>query len=340
MSATVTAALRAPLAFRPAYQVLVWGGRRMSAFRTDLPEGPVGESWDLADHQRGMSVVAEGPLAGRSLGQLTQEHGPALVGDGFAGGVFPLMVKLIDAADRLSVQVHPDDALAAAMGLGALGKTECWFMLADGGELYQGTRPGVDRAAFEQALADGRVDQTLNRFDVRSGDFFFLEARTVHALGAGCLLYEIQQTCDVTFRVYDWGRMGLDGKPRPMHVEESLATIDFGRTGFGPLRPQMGPHPAGGLVRVLADGTYFRVEERLLAAGQSTSGGDGEPGSRTASIVVALDGNVELTTEGGGAEVSAMQTRLVPAAAGVWTARASGPRGARLLVSRPRLAGR
>jgi mannose-6-phosphate isomerase len=327
-------ALAAPLAFRPVYQVLVWGGRRMAAWREGLPEGPVGESWDLSDHERGMSVVADGPLAGRSLRSLVDEHGPALVGDGFAGGPFPLMVKLIDAADRLSVQVHPDDALATEMGLGRNGKTECWFMLADGGELYQGTRAGVDRAAFERALAAGRVDETLNRFSVRAGDFFFLDARTVHALGAGCLLYEIQQTCDVTFRVYDWGRMGLDGKPRPMHVAESLRTIDFARSGFGARRPAQTPHPDGGRARLLADCPYFVVEERTLDPGERTRGG-GSP-QASATIVIGLDGAGELATQGGATGVAAMQTRLVPAVAGRWELRA-GASGARVLVSRPKL---
>src|SRR5207248_1624450 len=122
------------------------------------------------------------------------------------------------------------------LGVGDNGKTECWFLLDGGGELYQGTKPGVDRAGFEAALEQNRIAQTLNRFDVNAGDFFFLDARTVHALGAGCLLYEIQQTSDVTFRVYDWGRLGLDGQPRPLHVAQSLDTIDFSRTGFGPRR--------------------------------------------------------------------------------------------------------
>lgn len=326
--------LAAPLAFRPVYQVLVWGGRRMASWRPELPEGPVGESWDLADHDRGMSVVAEGPAAGRTLRSLVDEHGAALVGDGFAGGTFPLMVKLIDASDRLSVQVHPDDALASAMGLGPNGKTECWFMVADGGELYQGTRPGVDREAFERALAEGRVDETLNRFAVRARDFFFLDARTVHALGAGCLLYEVQQTCDVTFRVYDWGRMGLDGKPRPMHVAESLRTIDFARAGFGALRAEERTHPDGGRVRALADCPYFAVEERSVAAGETTHGGGTSP--RAATIVIGLEGSGELATDGGSSAVAAMQTRLVPAAAGRWTLRA-GAAGVRVLIARPKL---
>ncbi|MCG5052559.1 MAG: class I mannose-6-phosphate isomerase [Myxococcales bacterium] len=315
----LVAALRAPLVFSPRYQVLVWGGRRMEAYRTDLPEGPVGESWDLADQERGMSVVSQGPLAGETLRELTLRFGRALVGDGFAGGPFPLLVKLIDAADRLSVQVHPDDALAQSLGLGQNGKTECWLMVGEGGELFQGTQPGVDRAAFEAALGEGRVEETLNRFETRAGDFFFLEARTVHALGRGCLLYEVQQTSDITFRVWDWGRVGLDGQPRPLHVAESLATIDFARTGFGPVRPACEAHPAGGLVRSLASCAYFAVEERLLErSGQVTASTPTR--ARVCTIVTCLGGRGQLVTEGGTLALGPMQTALVPALAGGWQA--------------------
>ena len=158
--------------------------------------------------------------------------------------------------------MHPDDAIARRLGLADRGKTECWRLLADGGSVYQGTRPGIDRPAFERALGDGTVAATLNRYEARAGDFFFLEARTVHALGKGCLLYEIQQTSNLTFRVHDWGRVGLDGKPRPLHVAESLETIDFPRAGFGPRQPPWADHPQGGSVRLLSDNRFFRLEER------------------------------------------------------------------------------
>lgn len=318
--------LDAPLSFVPVYQTVVWGGRRMAQWRGDLPAGPIGESWDLADHPRGMSVVADGPLAGRSLRELTAESGAALVGDGFAGGDFPLLVKLIDANDRLSVQVHPDDRLARELGVGPRGKTECWLMLADGGELFVGTRPGVTRASFEAALAAGRVAEQLGRFTARAGDFHLLPARTVHALGAGCLIYEVQQTCDVTFRVDDWGRLGLDGKPRPLHVAESLTTIDFAARG-GPVATSVAAHPAGGTVRRLADCRHFTVEERRAVA--TAGGGDGR-----CSIVVCLAGRGRLSTAGGAVALEPMRTRLVPAQAGRWTAQAEGDE-LQLLVAQP-----
>ena len=310
--------LRAPLTFRPAYQTLVWGGRRLQQWRQDLPPGPIGESWDLADHERGMSVVAQGPLAGRTLRQLVAEHGPVLVGAGFRGGVFPLMVKMIDAADHLSVQVHPDDVTAAILGAGNRGKTECWVILSDGGVLFQGTRAGVSREAFERALADHTLAATLNRFEGKAGDVFFIEARTVHALGEGCLLYEIQQTSDTTFRVYDWDRMGLDGKPRPLHVAESLATIDFSRTGFGPLRPAWHIDQTGGVVsRSLVTCPHFAVEQFRVSAGATLR----RPSRDACAVVTCIDGRGVLVTEGGTLPLVPMRTALLPAACGAWQAR-------------------
>jgi mannose-6-phosphate isomerase len=318
--------LALPLAFTPVYHVLVWGGRRMARWRDDLPDGPVGESWDLTDHKRGDSVVAEGPLAGRKLGELTRLHGRDLVGAAWDGGEFPLLVKVIDANDRLSVQVHPDDDLAKSLGVGTRGKTECWLVLEDGGELFVGLKPGVTRQDFEAALAAGRVADCLNRQAVRDGDFAFLPARTVHALGAGTLICEVQQTCDLTFRVDDWGRVGLDGKPRPMHVAQSLATIDFaGTAGGGISNPPFAPHRAGGTWRELASCRYFTVEERLATR---TSGG----GHGGFSIVTCLRGSGTLSTAAGSIRIRPMQTCLVPAVAGPWQADGDGE--LRLLVAR------
>ncbi len=319
--------LALPLSFRPVYHTIVWGGRRMAAWRPDLPAGPIGESWDLSDHPRGMSVVADGALTGKTLRELTAEHGRALVGDTHDGGDFPLLVKLIDANDRLSVQVHPDDALAQELGVGQRGKTECWLLLNDGGELYVGTTPGCTRERFAAALAAGRVASELNRIaDAHDGDFYFLPARTVHALGKGCLLYEVQQTCDVTFRVDDWGRVGLDGKPRPLHVRESLATIDYSAHG-GSTDITAVPHPAGGSVRHLARCPYFTVEERRAA---STSGG----GNGRCTIVVCLSGHGRLSTAAGAIAIEPMRTYLVPAAAGAWNALSSDGE-LRLLITQP-----
>jgi mannose-6-phosphate isomerase len=326
MSQIDPAQLSLPLVFAPVYHSLVWGGRRMAAWRHDLPAGPIGESWDLADHDRGMSIVAEGPLKGRSLRELTRACPHELVGARFAGGDFPLLIKLIDANDRLSVQVHPDDELAVRLGVAPRGKTECWLVVADGGELFVGLKPGITREAFERALAAGTVADCLERQVVGDGDFAFLAARTVHALGQGTLIYEVQQTCDTTFRVFDWGRVGLDGKPRQLHVRESLETIDFSARGAGVSDPPFAPHPAGGTWRALAACPYFAVEERKAV--QTRGGGNG-----ACAIVVCLKGGGILGTSAGGVRLQPMRTYLVPACAGAWSATGDGE--LRLLVAQP-----
>jgi mannose-6-phosphate isomerase len=327
---TIPDGLRAPLRFVPVYQSTVWGGRRMEAWRDDLPEGPIGESWDISDQARGVSTVAEGPLAGALLTELCREFPEALVGAGHpADGGFPLLIKLLDANDRLSVQVHPDDALARSFGVGARGKTECWYMIGDGGELFQGTAPGVDAAAFKQAIADNTVEACINRFETRDGDFFFMPARCVHALGCGCLLFEVQQSCDCTFRVSDWGRLGLDGKPRQLHVEESLQTIDFTAADHGPLAAPARPHAAGGSERQLADCAYFDVRERI-------AGRIAEPAAATCTVVCCISGRGSLACAGGVIKLQPMQSYLVPAAAGAWEARADSG-DLRLLLTHPHI---
>lgn len=324
----MTDPLALPLSFVPVYQSLVWGGRRMATWRDDLPDGPIGESWDLSQQPRGLSLIAEGACRGTSLADLMQRRAIDLLGTCPADGEFPLLVKLIDARDRLSVQVHPDDDLAVEFGVGRMGKTECWYVVGDGGELFQGLRPGIDRRRFEEALALGRLEDCLQRFAPADGDFFFMPARTVHALGAGCLIWEVQQSCDCTFRVHDWGRVGLDGKPRLLHLDQSLATIDFRSGSGGPVEDRFFPHPSGGTVRHLAACEYFSVEERR--AGHTEGGGDGR-----CSIVIVISGHGQLATAAGSIPLRPMRCHLVPAMAGAWSATAAPGDGLRLLVAHP-----
>jgi mannose-6-phosphate isomerase len=239
------------------------------------------------------------------------------------------MVKLIDAHDRLSIQVHPDDRLAKELNVGERGKTECWYLLGDGGELFVGTKPGITREVFSAQRANGTLAETLNRFVTKTGDFFFIPARTVHALGAGCLIYEIQQTCDVTFRVDDWGRVGLDGKPRPLHIDESLKTIDFSAAGspVGSSTATAQPHPGGGTIRQLVRCSYFQVDERCAPRVHHRSD--------SCSIITCISGNGTLSTAAGHVELTPMSTVLVPAAAGEWNAIGEQHQDLRLLVTTP-----
>ena len=190
------------------------------------PEVPIGESWEITDRPGDESVIANGPLAGRTLRWLMEEHGAELLGESqpAAGGRFPLLCKILDARDRLSLQVHPPQA-------SSLGepKTEMWYIAAaePGAELYVGLKRGVTRPQFEEAIRTGAVEACFHRMAVRAGDTMFLPSGRVHAIGAGLVIFEIQQNSDTTFRVFDWNRTGLDGKPRDLHVEESLQSIDF-----------------------------------------------------------------------------------------------------------------
>ena len=299
--------LQTPLVFAPIYKTVVWGGRRLARWRDDLPDGPIGESWDVSDQDGYLSVVSMGPLAGQALRALVQAHPEAVVGPGHAGD-FPLLVKVIDAARPLSVQVHPDDALARSLGVGPRGKTECWYFLEDGGGLYLGTPPGTTRQAFEAALAAGSVAQHLQRFEAGRGDFFFLPARTVHALDAGSLLIEIQQSCDVTFRVDDWGRVGLDGRPRPLHVRESLDTIDFARPTTGAVRSEPRDHPDGGQARTLAECAFFRVVERWSPGPIADRGSERTGRAPRCAVVTCIDGPAHVATGHGHVTLAPLHT--------------------------------
>lgn len=242
------------LQFAPLYQPRVWGGRRLHTVlgRQLSDQGPIGESWELVDRAEQQSVVASGPHAGTTLHELWTRHRRDVFGAQAATSTaprFPLLIKILDCADDLSIQVHPPATVAPT--LGGEPKTEMWYVAnADpGSHIYAGLRAGVTRDAFERALADGSVASVVHRLEAREGDSLFVPSGRLHALGAGLLIYEIQQSSDTTYRVFDWNRLGLDGRPRDLHVAQSLASIDF---------DDVEPRLASG-EGVLAASSYFRV---------------------------------------------------------------------------------
>ncbi len=253
--------LTEPITFEPLFMERVWGGRRLEMlFGKKLPPGVrIGESWELVDREEAQSVVHCGPLRGRTLHELWTEHREALFGNRHAalGPRFPLLVKLLDAEERLSVQVHPPAAIAST--LDGEPKTEMWFIAwaQSQADLYAGLRPGVSRAAFASALAEGSVASLLHRLPARTGDCLFIPSGRVHAIGAGNVIVEVQQNSDTTYRVFDWNRTGLDGKPRALHIENSMRSIDFEDTA-----PEF--QPAGG--EPLVECAFFRVEHWSLDA--------------------------------------------------------------------------
>jgi mannose-6-phosphate isomerase len=232
-----------PLRFEPIYQYRLWGGRRLANLLTaPLPgDGPIGEAWVLSDRDDHPSRVANGLLKGRTIGQLMAQHPVEML-----GGLnqrfhrFPLLLKFLDAHEMLSVQVHPSDAHRDLLPKGESGKTEAWVVLEAGkaSRIYAGLRPGVTEAGLRQAIANGGPADQLAYITPQPGDAIFIPAGTVHTLGGGVVVFEVQQNSDVTFRLYDWGHIdALTGQSRPLQVQQALACIDFAAHAAGPAVP-------------------------------------------------------------------------------------------------------
>ena len=230
------------LRFQPLFRRYLWGGRRLATmFGKPIGAGDdYAESWEIVDHGADQSVVATGPLAGKTLGELVRNHGESLLGKHAGCERFPLLLKLLDCQRTLSVQVHPNDLQAALLDPPDLGKTEAWVVLAaePGSKIYAGLKAGVDRRALADAVAAGRCEECLHVVEPCVGDCIFIPAGTVHALGAGLVIAEIQQASDTTFRLFDWNRVDAAGQPRALHVAQSLAVTDFQRGPVEPQRPQ------------------------------------------------------------------------------------------------------
>ncbi len=273
-----------PLSFRPLFMERVWGGGLLAKMPgKGAPAGtPIGESWELVDREDAQSVVARGPHAGTTLHELWTKFRAEVFGANVPDSPrFPLLAKILDAQDTLSVQVHPPARMAAE--LRGDPKTEMWYLLdaTKDAALYAGFRRGTTRADFERALGDGHAAELLHRMPVRAGDAMFIPSGRCHAIGAGCLIVEIQQNSDTTYRVFDWNRTGLDGKPRALHIAESLASIDF--TDHEPALAQ----PTG---ETVVSCPLFHVARWPLAAPRTDTNGDGV-------IFTVLGGAVECRGE-------------------------------------------
>ncbi|MBT8037234.1 MAG: class I mannose-6-phosphate isomerase [Verrucomicrobiae bacterium] len=261
----------------------VWGGRELEhIYRRSLPKAdtPFGESWEMTDRPGEQSIVNHGPLTGSSLGDLWQHHREDIFGSGFENEPrFPLLIKILDARDDLSIQVHPPTALAPE--LGGEPKTEMWY-IADttpDAKLYVGLKQGVSKDDFQHAINNGTVEQVVHAITPHAGDSIFIPSGRLHAIGAGLLIYEIQQNSDTTYRVFDWNRMGLDGQPRQLHVEESMRCIDF-----EDVTPSM-DHPDG---HTLATCPFFKVDQLDLKAGARID----NPDPQRFSIVTVVSGEI------------------------------------------------
>lgn len=319
-----------PLRFERIYLEKVWGGRALErpadagGLGLALPPNvAIGETWELVDRADVNSVVTDGPLQGARLEELMADHRDALLGDAApsASGRFPLLVKYIDANEHLSVQVHPSTATLARLagGRGFEAKTEAWVILGceERGRIFHGFAPDAQRAAFEADLRRGvALEPHLRAFTPAAGDCFFVPGGTVHAIGGGVTLIEVQENSDTTFRVNDWGRMGLDGQPRELHVDAALAVLDFDAS----------PAPiTGQRDGDLVDCAHFALRAVDLTATRALTT------HNIPRIVACVQGTATLRTRGGDQPMALGDVWLLPAALGDFAVAPSSP-SARLIL--------
>jgi mannose-6-phosphate isomerase len=299
---------RAPLVLAPKLASAIWGGNALVT-RYGKPGDPaatLGESWECWDD----NAVANGALAGETLAQARAELGATLMGPLDAGARFPVLTKIIDARAALSVQVHPDDAYAQRVEHQPVGKTECWYILAadPGAELVLGWTRDTDRAEYERRVADGTLGELLRRVPVAPGDAFYLPAGTLHAIGAGIQLFETQQASDLTYRIFDWNRVGSDGTPRELHVAKAADVLDFRATMPGAVRQLS--FLAGNLHRTIAIAdSRFAVERVKIDAAGAVLETEGRP-----LAIMAMDAPISLEVDETTTPLGRWQTAIVPAA--------------------------
>lgn len=298
-----------PLLLTPVYQSYVWGGDRIPrVFGRDLPPGVYAESWEVSTRPEAGSVVANGPLAGWTLQALIDETGSALLGTRAPAGRMPLLIKLIDARERLSVQVHPDDEAAARHGGEA--KSEMWIVLAadPGATVYAGFRPGLSAAEIQAAILNHRAATVLRSIPVRPGDAIYIPGGRVHSIGEGCLLLEIQQNSNTTYRLDDGDRAGADGKPRALHIPQALSAIRWTDAGEPRLVPRPVLLPSGRLAEQLWDGPHYHVERIWLTETEALPGAGG-----SFQVLFLESGRASLSWAGGVLRLRTGTSVLVPA---------------------------
>jgi mannose-6-phosphate isomerase len=299
-----------PLIFQPILKERVWGGRRLEQlYGKNLPPTvPVGESWEISDRPGDVSVIANGELAGKDLRWLVENCTSELMGQSeLQNGRFPLLIKILDARDKLSLQVHPPASRAAQ--LGGEPKTEMWYIAEAGpaAQLYVGLKRGCTRLEFADRIQRGTVADCFHQVRVRVGDAMFLPSGRVHALGADMVIFEIQQNSDTTYRVFDWNRLGLDGRPRELHIQESIQSIDFDDFEPGLLRPEPRPGPVDSAT--LVNDALFSVAVSKMRTEQQVPTEAGK-----LQIIGVVSGNLRIGSDRGEMVVSKGQFCLLPAA--------------------------
>lgn len=300
----------------------IWGGNRLrEEYGKELSSDKIAESWELSCHKDGQSVIADGEYKGKTLSEYIAAKGNAVLGTNCARfEYFPILIKLIDAKDNLSVQVHPSNDYAMRVE-GEYGKTEMWYIVdcEEGAELLYGFKHEISREEFAQRIADNTLLEVTNNVPVHKGDVFFIEAGTLHAIGKGILIAEIQQNSNTTYRIYDYGRVGADGKPRQLHVEKACEVTQLVPPKY-PTKAQGAPQKIdGGVMTLLRSCEYFNVNRLQLDGEVKLTAGDGSFNS-----VLVLDGECTITANSGSVCAKKGDSVFVDAGTGSYTIKGSG----------------
>lgn len=320
-----------PFILEPAYKDYIWGGSRIPArFNRNQPEGVYAESWELSDRPEGMSHVSNGNFRGESLACLVSRFGEKLVGRGVKTSSFPLLVKLIDARERLSIQVHPDDE-KAALGIGE-AKTEAWHILDApvGAQVFAGLKPGMKESSFRAALKKNQLEESLLAVPVTAGDTIFIPGGRVHAICEGLLILEVQQNSNTTYRVYDWGRLDRKGNPRELHLEQAMKVIRWADPAPVKTTPRPINTKPGALVTELVTSPYFRLEKLEINAPFFVQ----HEGKSFHALFTGQD-DIQVMSEAGSESIPRGRTCLIPAALERYTVKPSGKNATLLRISVP-----
>ncbi len=307
-----------PMKFKPVYKDYIWGGRYFEKFSRELPQGILAESWELSCHKNGVSVVANGEQAGKTLPEIIKENPGNILGSKFSPDCaeIPLLVKFIDANDKLSVQVHPDDPYAAVHE-GGLGKNEMWYIVdaQPGARIVAGLKPGVTREILARAAENNRLEECLQEIEVSPGDVINIPAGLMHAIGAGIVIAEIQQTSDITYRVYDYNRVDSKGESRPLHIEKALAVTDYNMCGREVKAPGVKLQLNKDCSKTIFLANRYFACERYDIDGIVTEVADGSK----FYILICLEGQGTIRTETAKEDIRQGETVLIPAAMGQYT---------------------
>ena len=301
------------LRFLPILKDKIWGGSNLSGLLgVQHPEGRLGEAWLVSGYGADTSALSTPIGSARTLTDILDNDPVGLMGQQIDGRIFPLLYKFIDAADKLSVQVHPDDRSAIVNRWGKLGKTECWYILEarPGAELIIGFNDNYDIQTIADAVLNNTLESLLNKVPVVKGDVLFIPAGTVHAILDGITIYEVQESSDTTFRLYDWGRTDTSGVPRPLHIAESLSVLQNSDPGQQPIEPLSIFCGEGAVRKFRCACRFFSLEEFSLPAETEIA----LPRKSSFSVVTVLSGSITLGEGAHRVTLSAGQTGLIPAA--------------------------